>query len=81
LFAGQCVPDKIKSGYRWRSKDGGHRVESVGWTVEPTICGSDDGVSVELAKCELKALGNAVVPQVAQVIGEMIKFFEAEHGR
>ena len=61
-----------KSGYRWRLKDGGHSAKSVGWVVEPNIRGGNDGIPSELDKARIKALGNAVVPQVAEHIGRMI---------
>jgi site-specific DNA-cytosine methylase len=32
----------------------------------------DHGISDELAKCEFKAIGNAVVPQVIEWIGKRI---------
>lgn len=55
------------------------------WAVEPTICELVDGVSGRLVRyagrtsrgtpnrvAKLRCLGNAVVPQVAQYVGEMI---------
>lgn len=49
------------------------------WTSEPAICGMDDGISAGLDKHRnkrLKALGNAIVPQVAYQIFSAIKQFE-----
>ena len=39
---------------------------------EPLICGMDDGVSRKLDSPRLKALGNSIVPQCSQWIGEQI---------
>jgi len=38
----------------------------------PFMCGRHDGVSVRLAADELHALGNAVVPQIPELIGNAI---------
>ena len=54
------------------------------WTTEPTICGVVDGISdgsyqgrvttgVKDRSHRLKALGNAVVPQIPELIGRAIK--------
>lgn len=64
------IPNLFKPEYRWQREDGGHSLERVGWTVEPAIRGSDDGVST--AMDQLRGLGNAVVPQVAEWIGKRI---------
>lgn len=39
-------------------------------TIEPPFCGMDDGIPQRVAR--LKALGNAIVPQCSQWIGEQI---------
>lgn len=49
------------------------------WTSEPAICGMDDGISAGLDKHRnkrIKALGNAIVPQVAYQIFSAIKQLE-----
>jgi len=49
------------------------------WTSEPAICGMDDGISAGLDKHRnkrIKALGNAIVPQVAYKIFLAIKQLE-----
>jgi DNA (cytosine-5)-methyltransferase 1 len=40
------------------------------WTTESPVCGPDDGISDRVAR--LKALGNAVVPQIPELIGRAI---------
>lgn len=43
------------------------------WKVEPPVCGVDDGPARRLDRARrLKALGNAVVPQCAEVIGRIL---------
>jgi DNA (cytosine-5)-methyltransferase 1 len=49
---------------------------SYGWASEPPVCGMDDGVSTKLDRARIKALGNSVVPQCAEVIGCMIRKIE-----
>lgn len=52
--------------WRW-SRDGS------GWQAEPPVCGVDDGPARRLDRARrLKALGNAVVPQCAEVIGRIL---------
>ena len=44
-----------------------------GWQAEPPVCGVDDGPARRLDRARrLKALGNAVVPQCAEVIGRIL---------
>jgi len=61
-----------QSGYRWKCENGRHSVEFVGWSIEPRICGSNAGVSSQMDRDRIHALGNAVVPQVAEWIGRRI---------
>ena len=44
--------------------------------TEPMLCRDDDGVSTELDESRLKALGNAVVPQIPEIIGRAIMQIE-----
>ena len=46
------------------------------WTSESALCGVDDGISSRLDKHRLKALGNAIVPQVAYQIFQTIVEYE-----
>ena len=45
---------------------------TVGWPDEPAICGADDGISPGMVSNRLAALGNAVVPQIPEMIGRAI---------
>jgi DNA (cytosine-5)-methyltransferase 1 len=50
------------------------------WQTQSELCGVPDGVSYELHKDRvkrIKGLGNSIVPQIAQLIGESI--LKAEH--
>ena len=71
-IARERLPDMQQPECRWERQDGGHSMERVGWTVEPRIFGSRDGVSSELDADRIKALGNAVVPQITEMIGRAI---------
>jgi len=64
-------------GHRWKRETGGHSLERVGWSVEPDICGSNDGLPSGLDKSRIGALGNAVVPQIPELIGRAILQAEA----
>lgn len=45
---------------------------ALGWPTEPAICGTDDGLPSGLVSARLAALGNAVVPQISEMIGYAI---------
>lgn len=50
------------------------------WEVESSVCRVDDGLSSGLDKGRaqrIKQLGNSIVPQIAQIIGDRILFHEA----
>lgn len=49
-----------------------------GWAPGPPVCGVDDGLPTRMDRNRLKALGNAVVPQCAQVIGEIINLLRKD---
>ena len=55
-----------------------HISESKVWATQPTICRGDDGLSRRLDTHRLKALGNAVVPQIPEIIGRAIMAIEAD---
>lgn len=40
------------------------------WATEPPICGGDNGIPARVDR--LRALGNAVVPQCAEIVGKVI---------
>ena len=50
-----------------------------GWASGSPVCGVDDGTSSKLDRARLRALGNAVVPQCAMVVGEVIQLLIAQH--
>jgi DNA (cytosine-5)-methyltransferase 1 len=78
------VSDSDSAGFkeRWRSQPvrkefiaaerSGKRISRNNWTIEPNIRRVANGVPNRVDR--LKGLGNAVVPQVAQMIMESIKF-------
>lgn len=41
-------------------------------TTEPPLCGLDDGLPARVARPQLKALGNAVVPQIPEILGRAV---------
>lgn len=45
---------------------------ALGWPTEPPVRRADDGVPAGLDAARLKALGNAVVPQIPELIGRAI---------
>ena len=49
-----------------------------GWALGAPVCGVDDGHSTRMDRDRLKALGNAVVPQCAQVVGEIINLLRKD---
>jgi DNA (cytosine-5)-methyltransferase 1 len=51
--------------------------QSVWRGVEPRMGHVDDGLSTRLDAAHRRALGNAVVPQMAQVVGQCIRFLSS----
>lgn len=41
-------------------------------TLESPLCGLDDGIPARVARPQLKALGNAVVPQIPEILGRAV---------
>ena len=62
----------------WSDKHHGRISGRLLPAIPPEYCRMDDGFPTELDEARLKALGNAVVPQVAQWIGEQILRFDKE---
>jgi len=52
--------------------------EARRWQPLPELCRSDDGVPRELDRARLRALGNAVVPRVAEVVGHVVSQWHAQ---
>ena len=50
-----------------------HALGAVPVEVEPQICRVADGLSVAMDRDRRRALGNAVVPQVAEVVGAVVR--------
>ena len=63
-----------KSRKAWNKPSGSGEDAIIGlasnWTVEPDICRMAHGISARVDR--LKGLGNAVVPQVAELVGRMV---------
>jgi DNA (cytosine-5)-methyltransferase 1 len=57
---------------RWRI----NARQRAGWETEPEFCRMADGVSPGLDNARLAALGNSIVPQIAEWIAERIKAAE-----
>lgn len=86
-------PDDIRLGpssspaqekQEWRSKTAARFGSLFGqiFSVEPSICRSNDGLSRRLdgpRRQQIKQLGNAVVPQIPQAIGEAILEYEKKN--
>ncbi len=66
------VADAVREGLEGQGVPGAAR-DRAAWSAEPDVPRMDDGVPARVDR--VKALGNAVVPQCAEVIGRII----AEH--
>lgn len=53
-------------------REAGGLVDAVQRNAVPFVCGRHDGVPARVAKSRLHALGNAVVPQIPELIGHAI---------
>jgi len=88
-----AYPDHVRLGLpstpaqekqEWRAKAASRFGSLFGQilSVEPAICRGNDGLSARLderrRKQRIKQLGNAVVPQIPQLIGEAILKYERE---
>ena len=79
LHRGARVPgggDSGSAGGHDRHHNRGPRL-GYHWDIEPEMGRVVDGVPIELVADELRALGNAVVPQIPEMIGRAI--LEANH--
>lgn len=78
---GEQGPRGSESHRRRRSRevcDGTAARTQVGaWSLVPPVRGVDDGVLSKLDRHRLKALGNSVVPQCAEIVGWMIRELES----
>lgn len=67
------VVDPVCARRQWHECTKEGLTKSGWWDAEPPVDRVADGVSNQLDKSRIKALGNAVVPQCAQVIGKIIR--------
>lgn len=68
-FAAQDLADAYRKPVVWTSVA---RPERAAWPAEPEVGRVADGVPTRVVRPQLRALGNAVVPQVAERIGRLI---------
>ena len=81
----RCADGRITKHVECRGRqDKAEPCDTHWYEIATMFCRMDDGVSEELYKLEtsnrvarLKALGNAIVPQVAYIIFEAIKQYES----
>ncbi len=76
---------RCKGGFgeeiQWQSRiarelEGGNQEWRKGWPISsPRVCGVDDGIPNRTHR--LRSLGNAVVPQIPEIIGKMIMEIES----
>lgn len=70
---------KFEAARAYQGAQTGRRTGDFGgkdWRSEPGICRVDDGVSSNVV--QVSAYGNAVVPQIPQIIGRAIMFSEQQ---
>jgi len=70
-----CQPIGAKAIEHWEASKS---FDAVGWPTQPAIRGGNDGLPSRLVSSRLAALGNAVVPQIPQMIGNAILEAERE---
>lgn len=74
-----CDVDAQKWSLPGAGQAGPHNAGRSGFVLtEPPVRGADDGVPAGLDAARLKALGNAVVPQIPEMIGRAILAAELE---
>lgn len=66
------VPHRLRQANRHESRGGRGRTWGDGWLPEPAMDRVAHGVPARMVGPELRTLGNAVVPQVAEWIGRRI---------
>lgn len=62
-------PINPETAQHWQANQSFNALE---WPTEPAICGTNDGLPSGLVSARLAALGNAVVPQIPEMIGYAI---------
>lgn len=77
LEGGWWDDDQMAHAHRCRTHRG-RPTDAVPWACEPDVGRMADGIPDEMERHRLHALGNAVVPQVAELLGRQIMTAAAE---
>jgi DNA (cytosine-5)-methyltransferase 1 len=70
--SGQGRAERTGNSEATEHRQADHAVSVLGWPTEPAVRGRNDGVSRRVDVARLTALGNAVVPQIPELIGRAI---------
>lgn len=70
-----CDPSRGRRGRKARRRAGQESQDRHGWAIEPNVCRVAHGIPDRVDR--LRGLGNAVVPQVVELVGRAIMQAEA----